>query len=107
MQWLVPFAEAEGWPPAVDHMSNITGRWRYIFRLRNMNHWRSLRWSKRSLVLEPTQMTPKDCGLVFELASGHVKDEVNIYSMADASSKPRFERIRRHLREAGVYPRIK
>ena len=43
-EWLLPYANTEGWPPAPRAGDDPQGRCRYLIRKKSLDYWKTVAW---------------------------------------------------------------
>lgn len=102
--WLLPFAQTEGWPPAVDSEGIPSDRWRPILNEQPLSHWRSVKWAKCEGLVSFQHLHLKTQIMVLAMERG-------LFGPNDAMSEKikawtlRFNRIVEYFAVHGVFPR--
>ena len=72
-QWLVPFAETDGWPPIAD-------RWKYLLTNTNLDYWKNFTWTLEEVSFETLKLTREAESQIAGLLEAYVLGVNNIYS---------------------------
>lgn len=98
-QWLLPFAEDEGWPPDAV-------RWEYLLRITNMEFWKDMRWSHEQVQLWELNIESDTIDTISKMQRAYEYGEHNEYFrfLGNAGTK-RFQSQFDYLVEHGVFPR--
>ena len=106
VDWLIPFAESEGWPPGTDSHFNLCGRWKRLLRGQNLTYWKRLEWNKERLGITPIQLISTDFQMMKKIVFANVKNQINDYSLCmKEDGKKRFSSICSYLTETGSFPK--
>jgi hypothetical protein len=79
-QWLLPYAESEGWPPALLHSTIPENRWRFLLGGRSVQHFQRLRWHLRQEVVTAIEFCPSAQGVVGQMPAGAFLGATNAYT---------------------------
>lgn len=104
-EWLLPYANSEGWPPAPSEFDEPLGRWRYLLKKQPLAYWKSIEWRSIDGLLNPSNLSPQWQGILVDMVMGAVKGQLNLYSMEIPNLKERFDNIVAFLSENGAFPR--
>lgn len=103
--WLLPFASAEGWPPARDEESAPQGRWRFLLDDRPLRYWRSLSWAQVERHVSFDDLGIESRGIMVQIVLGAVAEQSNNYTDAIHNLRPRFWRVAEHIWHSGRLPK--
>ena len=103
-EWLLPYANYEGWPPAKDDYSAPEGRWRYLLDSCTLTQLRSINWQEHNRHLSIHELHPDFQKICVDIVLGAVEGQVNLYSSSIKDLSERFHRILSYLREHGSLP---
>lgn len=103
-EWLFPYAESEGWPPAESDDGQLCGRWRYLLGNKPLRFWRALRWEKVQRHISVYDLNAECQDVMLKLVLASVRGETNLYSVSIPNLKMRFDRIVEHIRATGELP---
>lgn len=103
--WLLPYAQTAGWPPALDDISPPEGRWRYLLKIRPLGYWKSIRWTEVTKHLSIHQLEKSYQDISVQIVLGALKGQRNLYSDSIKDLPQRFNSIVTYLRENGNFPR--
>ena len=103
-QWLVPFAEDEGWPP-VETQGSLTGRWRYLLGTKtNLAFWKKLEWEKEEIELKIELLDDSSKTQISGIITSATMEVENMFSMTMPDLKARFERSLNFISEHRSMP---
>jgi hypothetical protein len=103
--WLLVYANSEGWPPKVGIDGVPSGRWRYLLKLRPLPYWQSLKWERVERHVSPQALHPATQDVVVQMIQAAVLGKAGLYSSSIPDLVPRFNRIVDYLSVHGVLPR--
>jgi hypothetical protein len=96
--WLEPFAEDEGWPPAAE-------RWRYLLKETDLDRWRSVNWKLEEHDFTRLSLSLSCMASLRALLRAYVEGEDNEYFQAlGERGKERFHIQLHQLIDHGVFP---
>ncbi len=103
--WLLPYANQEGWPPAKDQVSTPEGRWRYLLSNRPLAELRRINWQEQNRHLSIHELHVEYQQICAAIVLGAVQGQVNLYSSSIKDLPQRFQSILDHLRAHGSLPK--
>ncbi len=104
-EWLLPYANHEGWPPAKDSYSVPDGRLRYLLCGLTLSELRDMKWQEENRHLSIHELHPEFQKICVDMVFGAVEGDVNLYSSSIKDLSERFHRIIKYLREHGSLPK--
>lgn len=103
-EWLLPYAESEGWPPAEADDGSLCNRWKYLLANKTLKFWKAINWEKVQRHVSIQDLNESCRNVMMSMVLAAVKDQSNFYSDSIPDLKPRFERIVEHIRATGKLP---
>ena len=103
--WLTPYANSEGWPPANGLDSIPRDRWRYLLGGRTLAQLRSIEWQEHNRHLSIHELRDDYKQICVDMVLGAVQKQINLYSSSIPDLSERFNRILGYLREHGTLPK--
>jgi hypothetical protein len=103
--WLLPFANVEGWPPARDDESLPEKRWIFLLDGRPLRYWRSLSWSPVERHVSVNDLGTESRAIMIHIVLGAVAEQRNSYTDAIHNLRPRFWRVVEHIWHNGRLPK--
>ncbi len=93
-QWLLPFAETDGWPPDAP-------RWKHLLTNTDLNYWRTVNWALEEVALEELPFTSKAADQINGLIEAYVDGVQNDFALAlGARGLERFQFQQNLLQQA-------
>lgn len=89
-EWLLPYANSEGWPPAQTVEASPNGRWRYLLSNRPLAYWRSITWRKHERHISIHNLDPGYQEIMVKMVLAAVQGQRNLYSSTIDDLTPRF-----------------
>lgn len=102
--WLLPYAESEGWPPREDEDGRLLGRWYYLLGGRPMGFYRSLKWSLEYRKITLEDLAPEELSKVAGMVRGAL-GERNLYSESIKNLGARFMSIVEYVKDTKMLPK--
>lgn len=103
--WLLPFAESEGWPPQLGYDGIPLERWRYLFGLRPFSFFQTLDWKKEYKHISIYEIVEKFQIVLFQIFEAAILGRQNEMSFGISNLKERFESVVRHIKTHGSMPK--
>lgn len=103
--WLLPYANSEGWPPAKDNDSVPEGRWRFLLGGRTLSQLRNIKWQEQNRHLSIYELRADYQQICVDMVLGAIQGHVNLYSSSIKDLPERFHSILNYLREHGSLPK--
>ena len=103
-EWLLPYANTEGWPPAPRAGDEPQGRCRYLIRKKSLDYWKTVAWRSIERHVSYSDLHKQNQEVVLLMVLGAVTGHSNLYSNSIPDLKQRFYRILEHLRSRGTLP---
>jgi hypothetical protein len=105
IDWLLPYACSEGWPPSHDPAQEPGGLWRYLLGKKPLTYWRSLCWERTDCHISFHQLRKEHQETIGQMVLAAVGGQVNIYSTSIPDLKQRFFNVVDFLSVYGQLPR--
>lgn len=105
VEWLLPYAISEGWPPSSSVEAVPKGRWRYLLRRRSLSYWRSVSWQKVERRISIYELSPEYQEIMVQMTLGAVAGQRNLYSTSIPDLKQRFDKIVEYICEHATLPK--
>ena len=105
VDWLLPYARLEGWPPFGRHNNNPqAARWLGLLAKKDLDYWKSVNWSLHYGHIELDEFDSDTKNKIIDIVYAATKGENNLCSARIPDLKERFDRIFSHLKSNGSLP---
>ena len=102
--WLLTYANQEGWPPSLDAFGIPIGRWKALLVNQSFSYWQSVHWERVNKHISAQELNPDSQNRVVNLFCAAVMGKTNLWSLCISDLKPRFDRIVQYISEHGEFP---
>jgi hypothetical protein len=103
IDWLLPYAKSEGWPPQLDTNGLVKGRWRYLLAGRPLAFYQGLRWSLETGRIAPKDLAKTEIPKIAGMVRGAL-GEKNIYSASIPNLGERIGSVSTFVAKTGRLP---
>jgi len=103
-EWLLPFAESEGWPPQLGSDGIPLKRWRYLLGLRPFGFFQRLNWKKEHKHISIHEIAEKSQPALVQIFEAAIFGRQNMMSSSISNLKERFESVVRYIESCGSMP---
>ena len=104
-EWLLPFAESEGWPPQLGYDGISLDRWRYLLGLRPFSFFQRLDWKKEYKHISIHEIAEKSQPALVQIFEAAILGRHNIMSSSISNLKERFESVVKYIKAYGLMPK--
>jgi hypothetical protein len=92
IDWLLPYAKSEGWPPQTEQSGRLKGRWHYLLGARPLAFYQDLTWSLERRQVRAADLDATEIGKVAGMVRAAL-GERNLYSNSIPDLHLRFQRV--------------
>jgi len=104
-EWLLPFAESEGWPPQLGYDGVPLNQWRYLLGLRPFVLFQRLDWKKEYKHISIHEIVIEYQQALVQIFEAAILGRQNIMSSRISNLKERFESVVRYIKTHGSMPK--
>ena len=104
-EWLLPFAEEEGWPPRLGFDSVPLDRWRYLLGLKPFNVLKNLDWKEEYCHISIHDIEPNSQKSLIWIFESAILGKHNSMSNTISDLENRFKSVVKYIQSHGKMPK--
>lgn len=103
--WLLPFAESEGWPPQLGSDGVPLNRWRYLFGRRPFDFIQRLHWKRECKHISIHEILDSSKKTLIQIFEAAILGRHNIMSTSIPNLSERFVSVVKYIHSHGTMPK--